>query len=222
MQKNKILESKHRKKIDSFIQRNCTVSMIREFLVIDGIDEFTLDEIKDYVLNFYNHVNKDAMLAYQQLKVELSSSYPLALINELDDEEKALGFQKLIDLDILRTEKIQQQLMAGDKIGFSIRDFNTLARLKTVLVKNAFVLADYKRAIDQANVVKDKLASIDYGELLHYIQNLPPDYQSVAQDIMVMISDQMFDRANTITLTPEPTQKLLKEIHEDEKEDTNS
>lgn len=186
----KIIGSPHQKMIDMLIDQGRAPSMIREELVRIGVDQYTLVEIEDYVRDYFATVYKRAASEHQQQVVELSSSLPVILLDGVKSVQTKVSYQALLELDVLRGEKLTQEVMASKlPLENKIRHLSTLARTKQGVVKTLVEFLEYKKAIEAAKQAQFQARTIDMNLFKNYINQLSDGDRSIALDTVAFIME---------------------------------
>lgn len=199
----KILNSPHRETIDRAIDKNYSPSLIREGLMRDGVDEFSISEITEYIEFYYQEVLNSSMQEQHELFNNLSSSVPVLLANNVQDSTKKVTYQTLLELDILRAEKFTQDLMKGIPVPINLDSFRKLADVKLKVISSLTTFLEYKKAIADARAAQYKSTKIDVDKLGPYLSKLNDQERSIALDLMNLIMDSRMSDVD-------PTQQFLR------------
>lgn len=191
MSYEKILKSPHLTLINKAIEANYSPSVIREGLVREGIDEFSISEIEEYVQHYLQEVLNRSIAEQKEIYQELNSSVPTLMANNLKDDQKQLTYQVLLELDVLRAEKLIQDMIQGKSVPatMNIMYFEKLARIKTNVVTSLTTLLEYKKAIQEAQNAQFQSTRVDLDRITPYLSNLSDNDRSIALDIMNLIAE---------------------------------
>lgn len=196
---NPIYDSTHRDKIDRLIIENTDPSIIRDLLVIDGIDCFTYEEIRSYVDDYLKTILRDTGIQHQHLKRELSSSYALALSKSLGANDVTINCAVMLELDILRIEKLTQQVMANQRLNVDLRSLERLIKMKNGLIKNRLIIEQY-----EMNKLKDynpgdiSADPVHQTKLDDWMGSLEPDKAEIVLQALEIMSEDA--KKNEITI----------------------
>lgn len=192
MSYEKIIESKYKSKIDQLVEQQLPPSIIRQSLVQEGIDYFSIQEIESYVQHYFQVVINDSLQEHGELATDLSNSFAMIMVDKLDGQpepQQRLTYQRMLELDVLRAEKMIQTLFKGEQLPCNLNDFRTLAAIKQQTIHSINTFLELKKAIGQAKDVTRQAAKLDVAKLGTYLSGLSDDQRNVALDVINVVME---------------------------------
>lgn len=188
----KIVESKYKAKIDQLVEQQLPPSIIRQSLVQEGIDYFSIQEIESYVQHYFQVVISGSLQEHGELATDLSNSFAMIMVDKLDGQpepQQRLTYQRMLELDVLRAEKMIQTIMKGDELPCNLNDFRTLSAIKSQTIHSINTFLELKKAIGQAKDVTRQAAKLDVQKLGSYLSGLSDDQRNVALDVINVVME---------------------------------
>lgn len=114
------------------------------------------------------------------------------MVDKLDGQpepQQRLTYQRMLELDVLRAEKMIQTIMKGDELPCNLNDFRTLSAIKSQTIHSINTFLELKKAIGQAKDVTRQAAKLDVQKLGSYLSGLSDDQRNVALDVINVVME---------------------------------